>query len=93
MKDDPDLQLHITFMRPMRVKLRDHSTQIVAIDATFDVAVNGISHYKTDRVYPVERDDDGHPFVNETGVAFRTMLAVPVHNLAGFIPQPFQKER
>lgn len=88
MKEDTQAQLHVTFMRPMRIKLGDRSTAVVAFDGTLDEAVSDtIVRYKTDRIYAVVNG-----VLNDGGISLKTSLIVPRHNIAGIVAQPFLKK-
>ncbi len=83
-------QYHVTLCKSMRIKLEGHSTWFIAFDAVLvdaEVPVYPMAAFafRTNRLY-LGMSDDEEPRVS----VMVTTLIVPIHNLAGMVPQPFK---
>lgn len=89
-KDDTDTQYHVSLLGPMRIKLGGHTVEIVAFDGVMSYdgpAVPDLRAFATDCVYTAVQGDS----IASCRRAIRTQLLIPFHNIAGMVPQSFEK--
>lgn len=89
-KDDADTQYHVSLVAPMRIKMAGHIVEIVAFDGVMSYdgpAIPDVLAFATDCVY----GDVNGGLIARARRAIRTQFLVPIHNIAGMVPQPFEK--
>lgn len=86
-----EAQLHVSLRDPMRIKMGGRMQEIVAFDGEVSTDVDfdrpRYLVFRTDAVYR----DETTQSVAVCRMAIRTKLIVPVRNIAGLVPQPFEK--
>ena len=87
-----DARYHVSLRDPMRIKMGGKMQEIVAFDGeAYEDAFFGLPDFlvfRTDAVYRDEMSGD----IATCRMAIRTKLIVTIRNIAGVVPQPFEKK-